>query len=183
MLPQRLRWVGRRRYELVGLAVALTLGVLHWATDGRQAGARSGPVAGVLRVLSALEGRASDLQMWGRGVRAPHPDVVVAAIDERSVQRYGRWPWSRELLARTVARLHEAFMHDPRLHDQSLEVSIVGERVVVRGELATPERCQAAGMDAFVAKPFTAGELISTIARLTGDGAAQPVTEMGHSPD
>ena len=46
--------------------------------------------------------------MWGRGVRAPHPDVVVAAIDERSVQRYGRWPWSRELLARAVARLHEA---------------------------------------------------------------------------
>ncbi|HET9036789.1 MAG TPA: adenylate/guanylate cyclase domain-containing protein [Myxococcaceae bacterium] len=108
MLPQRFRWVGRRRYELVGLAVAVTLGLLHWATDGRQAGARSGPVAGVLRVLSALEGRASDLQMWARGVRAPHPDVVVAAIDEHSVQRYGRWPWSRELLARAVVRLHEA---------------------------------------------------------------------------
>ena len=81
MLPQRFRWVGRRRYELVGLAVAVTLGLLHWATDGRQAGAGSGPVAGVLRVLSALEGRASDLQMWARGIRAPHPDVVVAAID------------------------------------------------------------------------------------------------------
>jgi adenylate cyclase len=100
--------VDRHRYELVGLTVAVTLGVLHWATDGRQAGARSGPVAGVLRVLSALEGRASDLQMWARGIRAAHPDVVVAAIDERSVQRYGRWPWSRELLARAVARLHEA---------------------------------------------------------------------------
>ena len=108
MLPQRLRWVGRRRYELVGLGVAAILALLHWATDGRQAGAHTGPAAAVLRVVSALEGRASDLQLWARGVRAPHPDVVVAAIDERSVQHYGRWPWSRELLARAVARLHEA---------------------------------------------------------------------------
>ncbi|HZW88509.1 MAG TPA: adenylate/guanylate cyclase domain-containing protein, partial [Myxococcaceae bacterium] len=84
------------------------LALLHWATDGRQAGAHTGPAAAVLRVVSALEGRAADLQLWARGVRAPHPDVVVAAIDERSVQRYGRWPWSRELLGRAVARLHEA---------------------------------------------------------------------------
>ena len=108
MVPERLRWVIRRRYELVGLGVATAMALLHWASDGRQAGARTGPIAGVLRVLSALEGRASDLQVWARGVRAPHPDVVVTAIDERSVQRYGRWPWNRELLARAVTRLHEA---------------------------------------------------------------------------
>jgi len=108
LLPARLRWVSRRRYELVGLAVATAMALLHWATDGRQAGAGTGPRAAVLRILSALEGRASDLQIWARGTRAPHPDVVVAAIDERSVQRYGRWPWSREVLAHTVARLHES---------------------------------------------------------------------------
>ena len=43
-----------------------------------------------------------------------------------------------------VARLHEALTHDPRVHDQSLEVCVAGDRVVLRGELATPERCQAA---------------------------------------
>ena len=43
-----------------------------------------------------------------------------------------------------VARLHEALTHDPRVHDQSLEVRVEGQRVVLRGELATPERCQAA---------------------------------------
>ncbi len=100
--------LSRRRYELVGLAVGVAMALLHWATDGRQAGAGTGPRAAVLRILSALEGRASDLQIWGRGVRAPHPGVVVAAIDEHSVQRYGRWPWSREVLARAVTRLHEA---------------------------------------------------------------------------
>jgi len=100
--------LSRRRYELVGLAVGVAMALLHWATDGRQAGAGTGPRAAVLRILSALEGRASDLQIWARGVRAPHPGVVVAAIDEHSVQRYGRWPWSREVLARAVTRLHEA---------------------------------------------------------------------------
>jgi hypothetical protein len=43
-----------------------------------------------------------------------------------------------------VARLHEALTHDPRVHDQSLEVRVEGDRVVLRGELATPERCEAA---------------------------------------
>lgn len=105
-MPQRLRWVTRRRYELVGLGVAATLALLHWRTHERQAGSRPGPAAAVLRILSSLDGRASDLQFWARGTQAPHPDVVVAAIDERSVQRYGRWPWSREVLARAIARLH-----------------------------------------------------------------------------
>jgi osmotically-inducible protein OsmY len=43
-----------------------------------------------------------------------------------------------------LARLQEALTHDPRVHDQSLEVRVEGDRVVLRGELATPERCQAA---------------------------------------
>jgi hypothetical protein len=43
-----------------------------------------------------------------------------------------------------VARLHEALTHDPRVHDQSLEVRVDGDRVVLRGELATPDRCEAA---------------------------------------
>ena len=43
-----------------------------------------------------------------------------------------------------VARLHDALTHDPRVSDQSLEVCIAGDRVVLRGELATPERCDAA---------------------------------------
>jgi adenylate cyclase len=102
----RLGWVSRRRYELVGLVVAVAVALLHFAVDGRQAGARGGAGSTAIRAFSALEGRASDLHLWVRGVRAPHPALVVAAVDERSVQRYGRWPWSRELQARAVARLH-----------------------------------------------------------------------------
>src|SRR5262249_19543001 len=77
-------------------------------TDGRQAPTPPGRPAAVLRGASALEGRAPDWQLGARGVRAPPPEGVAAAIDERSVQRYGRWPWGRELLGRAVPRLHEA---------------------------------------------------------------------------
>ena len=56
------------------------MALLHLGTDGRQASARTGPdMAACSALVSALEGRASDLQIWARGARRPHPDVVVVA--------------------------------------------------------------------------------------------------------
>ena len=43
-----------------------------------------------------------------------------------------------------LARLQEALTHDPRVLEQSLEVRVEGDRVILRGELVTPELCQAA---------------------------------------
>jgi hypothetical protein len=43
-----------------------------------------------------------------------------------------------------LARLQEALTHDPRVLEQCLEVRVEGDRVILRGELVTPERCQAA---------------------------------------
>jgi hypothetical protein len=43
-----------------------------------------------------------------------------------------------------VAHLHEALTHDSRLGEQSIEVLLCGERVVLRGELATLDRCAQA---------------------------------------
>jgi adenylate cyclase len=34
--------------------------------------------------------------------------VVVAVVDEKSAQRFGRWPWDRRLIARALKELHEA---------------------------------------------------------------------------
>ncbi|HVP61510.1 MAG TPA: adenylate/guanylate cyclase domain-containing protein [Myxococcaceae bacterium] len=199
MLPARLRWVSRRRYELVGLGVALAMALLHWATDGRQASTGTGPRAAVLRVLSALEGRASDLQVWARGVRAPHPDVVVAAIDERSVQRYGRWPWSRELLARAVNRLHEAgpaaiglditFTDEDRGSDaavmseaaEALSRAVGGlpesSRLAVSPVLATLKARASASGDAALARALAdAPELVQGVSAY-GSGEAQDYLE------
>ncbi|MDW8295059.1 MAG: adenylate/guanylate cyclase domain-containing protein [Aquificaceae bacterium] len=43
----------------------------------------------------------------GKG-HEPHPDLVVVAVDEKSVNQLGRWPWSRETMAKLVERLSSA---------------------------------------------------------------------------
>jgi adenylate cyclase len=43
-----------------------------------------------------------------RGEQPATPEVVVVAIDEASLEQLGRWPWSREVIARFFARLKEA---------------------------------------------------------------------------
>jgi adenylate cyclase len=58
-------------------------------------------------LLDLLELKTYDLRL--RALRsAPPQQVAIAAIDERSLAEYGRWPWSRAVLARLVERLSEA---------------------------------------------------------------------------
>ena len=42
-----------------------------------------------------------------RGPVAPGPEVVIAAIDEKSIDELGRWPWPRKNLTRLVEKLVE----------------------------------------------------------------------------
>lgn len=39
-----------------------------------------------------------------------------------------------------IAHLHDALLTDARLHEQAIEIVAVGERLELRGEVATPER-------------------------------------------
>jgi osmotically-inducible protein OsmY len=43
-----------------------------------------------------------------------------------------------------LAHLHDALLADERLREQAIEILVVGERLELRGEVATPERRQAA---------------------------------------
>ena len=43
-----------------------------------------------------------DLLTRARGPVAPPEDIVIVAIDEASIARLGRFPWSREVSARAV---------------------------------------------------------------------------------
>jgi PAS domain S-box-containing protein len=45
---------------------------------------------------------ARDWLMRARGPLAPPDDLAIVAIDEASMARYGRFPWNRQVLARTV---------------------------------------------------------------------------------
>ncbi|MEW8428314.1 MAG: CHASE2 domain-containing protein, partial [Candidatus Thiodiazotropha sp.] len=48
-----------------------------------------------------------DLQM-GFVSRPPAEDIIIVAVDEKSLEILGRWPWSREVHAKLVDRLTQA---------------------------------------------------------------------------
>lgn len=99
--------LSRRRFELVALSIAAVLCALHWWSDVQPVG-EDGPGTSLLaRGLHILEGRATDMQFRARGRLAPHPDVLVAVVDEKSAQKYGLWPWRRSLVAQALRKLHE----------------------------------------------------------------------------
>jgi adenylate cyclase len=55
--------------------------------------------------LDHVELRTYDLRFLARGAREPLPVVAMAAIDEKSLGREGRWPWPRSKLAALIDAL------------------------------------------------------------------------------
>ncbi|MFP4033415.1 MAG: CHASE2 domain-containing protein, partial [Desulfococcaceae bacterium] len=74
-------------------AVVAVLGLLAYLID--------------IPFLERVELDTLDVRFRIRGTRAPETPVVLAAIDEASIDREGKWPWSRTKLARLVDRLAE----------------------------------------------------------------------------
>jgi adenylate cyclase len=58
--------------------------------------------------LEIVEARLYDWRFQARGVVAAPDSVVIATIDEKSLAKLGRWPWSREVMARLVDKLAQA---------------------------------------------------------------------------
>jgi adenylate cyclase len=55
-----------------------------------------------------MELKLYDLKFRYRGSRPPSPEVVILAIDDDSLKKMGRWPWSREDQARLLKALKAA---------------------------------------------------------------------------
>jgi adenylate cyclase len=55
--------------------------------------------------LQRLDLLMSDLRFRVRGPKQPGPEVVIAAIDEKSIDKLGRWPWPYTVQAQLVDRL------------------------------------------------------------------------------
>src|SRR5687768_11460921 len=59
-------------------------------------------------LLDQIERITYDLRFQSRGAVAPAPEVVLAVVDEKSLDALGRWPWSRARMAEVVDALsHE----------------------------------------------------------------------------
>ena len=61
-----------------------------------------------LSPIEGLEEKLYDYRFKIRGTIKPPENIVIAAIDEKSIERLGRWPWGRDKIARLVTRLAEA---------------------------------------------------------------------------
>ncbi len=55
-----------------------------------------------------LELKFYDLKFRFRGPLVPGPEITLVTIDDASLQKVGRWPWSREDQARLFSRIKEA---------------------------------------------------------------------------
>lgn len=63
-------------------------------------------------LLDTVHTKSIDLRMRLRGTRQPQTPLAVVGIDERSLQAEGRWPWSRDKIARII---DELFKHGARV--------------------------------------------------------------------
>ena len=81
---------GKNAGMVIALIVALTLSLLY---------------LGNARFFEVLEEKTLDLRFNVRGVVKPGPETVIAAIDEKSISKLGRFPWTRTVWARVVDRL------------------------------------------------------------------------------
>src|SRR5258708_24449192 len=52
--------------------------------------------------VEELSRRTGDMYFRLRGSQGTSPDVALILIDDASLERYGRWPWKRSLLAQVV---------------------------------------------------------------------------------
>jgi adenylate cyclase len=52
--------------------------------------------------LEIVELKTLDLRFKSRGTMKPHDAVVIAVIDEKSLNEEGRWPWPRSKIARLI---------------------------------------------------------------------------------
>ncbi|MGD8688168.1 MAG: CHASE2 domain-containing protein, partial [Syntrophobacterales bacterium] len=58
-------------------------------------------------ILTMIELKTYDLRFLSRGQIEPTPVVVMALIDEKSLDTEGRWPWPRSKIASLVDILSE----------------------------------------------------------------------------
>lgn len=58
-------------------------------------------------ILEMIELRSYDLRFISRGERRPSPHVLIAVIDEKSLDTEGRWPWPRSKIAQLIRKLSD----------------------------------------------------------------------------
>ncbi len=59
----------------------------------------------ILNILNIAHQKSVDIRMTNRGETPVSDRIAILAIDEDSIERFGRWPWSRDVIAKIVDEL------------------------------------------------------------------------------
>jgi len=66
------------------------------------------PFTPVGSIFDFIHHESLDMRFLLRGPVKPSGKVVIALVDQKSINAYGRWPWSRSLIARIIETLKES---------------------------------------------------------------------------
>ena len=95
-----------------------------------------------LSPLETLEKNLYDYRFIIRGTVQPLEDIVIAAIDEKSLERLGRWPWTRDKIAQLVKRLTEEgaeiIVFDIILSEGEKNDRVLGQAIQKAGNVILP---------------------------------------------
>ena len=97
-----LAWVKRVTPMRVSLAIALLFAGVHFTIESEFF--EEGPFSkkGLIHLMDL---KSLDLKFQGRNTdNLPPPKVVIAAIDEKGVERYGLWPWGRDIIGKFITK-------------------------------------------------------------------------------
>ncbi|NCO83095.1 MAG: adenylate/guanylate cyclase domain-containing protein [Nitrospirae bacterium CG_4_10_14_3_um_filter_44_29] len=95
-----------------------------------------------LPLFEALEEKLYDYRFKIRGQVKPPDNIVIAAIDEKSIEKLGRWPWSRDKIAKLVKNLSDAgaeiIVFDIIFSEHEKNDAILGKTISRAGNVLLP---------------------------------------------
>ncbi len=159
----------RKVFVLIGLLSSLVGLFLYWYRPA---------------FLQAVELKAGDARFMLRGGRNGPQEIVLVAVDERSVNELGRWPWSRRTVAKLIDALEPARVialdivfsePGPKEDDRLLSEAIARSGRVVLGYFFRNDSTEEPPEESIKQLETSSIKLI----RKTGGEADRPVDALG----
>lgn len=137
------------------------------------------------KIFETIDSKLYDLLFTMRGPIKHQGNIVIAAIDESSIEKLGRWPWSRDKFASLVRRLSDlgaaviafdVIFSEPEANDASFAKSIKDAGNVIFPVVFLFDREESSHLDSFLEPlPISKKKDISKLKFLSGKRCLFPV--------
>ncbi|MFZ6016163.1 MAG: CHASE2 domain-containing protein [Nitrospirota bacterium] len=133
--------------------------------------------------LEMLEEKLFDLRFKIRGKVVPPTDVVIAAIDEKSLEKLGRWPWSRDKMAKLTGILDrggaKVIVFDILFAEAEENDAVFAEAIKKASNVLLPIAFDFDKETALVEEDFIYASSISAIKNVSASKVFPPIKAIG----